>query len=63
MPEPGSDSSVLLVDLRKALQAKAEIQPASIKTTVTFTFANIGDNVSQARGGALRRSRLATGRP
>jgi len=53
VPEPGSDSSVLLGDLRKALQAKTEIQPASTKTAVTFTFANIGDNLSQAAGGGF----------
>lgn len=53
VPEPGSDSTVLLIELRKALQAKTEVQPALMKTTVTFTFAKIGDNLSQAEGGGF----------
>jgi hypothetical protein len=53
VPERGSDSSLLLIDLRKALQAKTEIKPASTKTIVTFTFANIGDNLPQTNGGGF----------
>ena len=51
--EPGSDASVLLADLKKALEAKSlptKIQRAS---TLTFTFVNLGDNWSQAKGGGF----------
>ena len=53
VPEAVSDSSLLLVDLRRVLQAKAAVQPAPGKTIVTFTFANIGDNLSQTEGGGF----------
>ena len=53
IPEAGSDSSVLLAELRKALQAKTQHQPAPAKTSVVFTFANIGENLSQAPGGGF----------
>jgi hypothetical protein len=53
IPEPGSDSSVLLADLQKMLQAKTVHQPPPKKTSVPFTYVNIGDNFSQVRGGEL----------
>jgi len=52
-PETGSDPSVLLADLRKALQAKIQPRPAPTRTSVPFTFANIGENLSQAAGGGF----------
>lgn len=52
IPEPGSDSSVLLADLRKALKAKTAPRPPLKKTSIPFTYANIGDNLSQAGGGS-----------
>ena len=52
-PEPGSDSSVLLADLKEALQAKAVPQPPRKKISIPFTYVNIGDNFSQARGGGF----------
>jgi hypothetical protein len=53
IPEAGSDSTVLLADLQKALQAKTHPVPAPTKTSVPFTYANLGDNLSQARGGGF----------
>jgi len=53
LPEPGSDSSVLLVDLQKALRAKTAPGALSTKTTVPFTYVNIGENLSQARTGGF----------
>jgi len=53
IPEAGSDSSALLADLQKALQAKTQPLPAATKTSLPFTYANIGDNLSQARGGGF----------
>src|SRR5258706_2112119 len=38
VPEPGSDSSVLLVDLQKALQAKTVPSAPLTKTSVPFTY-------------------------
>ena len=53
MPEPGSDSSVLLVDLQKALRAKTAPKVPPTKTSIPFTYVNVGDNLSQARGGGF----------
>ncbi len=53
VPEPGSDSGMLLADLRKALQARILPQPGRTKISVPFTFAVIGENLSQARGGGF----------
>jgi hypothetical protein len=53
IPEETSDSSIILVDLQKALQAKIATQPPLKKTTVTFTYADIGDDLSQANGGGF----------
>ena len=52
-PEAGSDSSVLLADLRKALQAKIQARPAPRRSSVPFTFANLGENLSQTAGGGF----------
>jgi hypothetical protein len=51
--EPGSDASVLLADLRKALQAKET--PSNVRRVhaLPFTFVNFGDNFSQAQGGGF----------
>src|SRR3954452_14019226 len=48
MPEPGSDSIVLLVDLQKALRAGTAPTAAATKTSIPFTYVTIGDNLSQA---------------
>ena len=38
IPEPGSDSSVLLVDLQKALRAKTTPRAPLTKTSIPFTY-------------------------
>jgi len=53
IPEPASDSSVLLADLQKALHAKTRPRPAEKRTSVPFTYAKIGENLSQASGGGF----------
>src|SRR5215510_14813153 len=53
LPEPGSDSSVLLVDLQKALRAKTAPRAPLTKTSIPFTYVHVGDNLSQARGGGF----------
>jgi hypothetical protein len=53
IPEPGSDSSVLLVDLQKALRAKTAPKAPLTKTSIPFTYVNVGDNLSQARSGGF----------
>jgi len=53
IPEPGSDSSVLLVDLQKALRAKNAPTAPVTKTSIPFTYVYIGDHLSQARAGAF----------
>src|SRR5258707_11569589 len=53
IPEPGSDSSVLLVDLQKALRARTAPKPPLTKTSIPFTYVNIGENLSQARTGGF----------
>lgn len=62
-PETGSDSSVLLADLRKPLQAKNQPQPPPTRTSVPFTFANIEKLVRKPLAAGLVQSRLATGQP
>jgi hypothetical protein len=51
--EPGSDATALLSDLQKALEAKT--MPAKVHRAqeLPFTFANIGDNLSQAPDGGF----------
>jgi len=53
LAEPGSDSSALLPDLAKALEAKHA--PARVKRVsfLPFTFVNIGTDLSQAPGGGF----------
>jgi len=53
IPEPGSDSSILLVDLQKALRARTAPKAPLTKTSIPFTYVNIGDNLSQARAGGF----------
>ncbi|HWY20777.1 MAG TPA: hypothetical protein VNX26_06115 [Candidatus Acidoferrum sp.] len=49
--EPGSDASVLLSDLKKALEAKAIPVKVHRTRTLPFTFVNLGDDLSQAPSG------------
>ena len=51
--ERGSDASILLADLKKALEAK--VLPSEIEraTDLSFTFVSFGDNQSQASGGGF----------
>lgn len=53
LAEPGSDSSALLSDLAKALEAKHPPPAAKRISFLSFTFANIGTNLSQAPGGGF----------
>jgi hypothetical protein len=53
LPEPSSDSSVLLSDLAKALEAKHPPTKVKRVSSLSFTFANIGANLSQAPGGGF----------
>lgn len=53
IPEPGSDSSVLLLDLQRTLRAKTAPRAPLTKTSVPFTFVNAGDSLSQARDGGF----------
>src|ERR1051325_3070580 len=53
LPEPGSDSSVLLADLQKALRAKTAPRAPDTKTSIPFTYVYAGENLSQARGGGF----------
>lgn len=53
IPAPESDSSVLLADLEKALQAHLRHTPAAKKTTVPFTYAILGEKLSEARNGGF----------
>jgi hypothetical protein len=51
--QPGSDASVLLVELRKALEAKTIPSRPKRVRTLPFTFVDIGDNLSQASKGGF----------
>jgi hypothetical protein len=51
--ESGSDPTVLLADLQKALEAKAIPRKVQRVQALPFTFVNIGDNLSQAAGGGF----------
>jgi hypothetical protein len=53
IPEPGSDASVLLVDLQKALRARTALKAPLTKTSIPFTYVNIGENLSQTRAGGF----------
>jgi hypothetical protein len=50
---PGSDASVLLLDLKKALEAKTLPSKVRRLETLPFTFVNIGENLSQAANGGF----------
>jgi hypothetical protein len=51
--QPGSDASVLLADLKKALEAKKLPSRVPRSATLPFTFANIGENMSQSGDGGF----------
>jgi hypothetical protein len=53
LPEAGSDASVLLADLQKALQAKILPKSSPAKSSVSFEFVNLGENLSQGPGGGF----------
>jgi hypothetical protein len=50
---PGSDASVLLLDLKKALEAKTLPSKVQRLETLPFSFVNIGENLSQAANGGF----------
>ncbi len=50
---PGSDASILLVDLRNALEAKALPSKVRRLESLPFTYANIGEHLSQAANGGF----------
>jgi hypothetical protein len=56
IPEPGSDSSALLADLQKALRASTAPRAPLTKTSVPFTYVNLGDNLSEADAGGFNAS-------
>jgi len=51
--EPGSDATVLLADLRKALEAKGILPKVQRVQALPFTFVTFGDNFSQVPGGGF----------
>jgi len=51
--ESGSEASVLLSDLKKALEAKALPSRVQRLESLPFTFVNIGENLSQAANGGF----------
>jgi len=51
--ESGSDASVLVSDLKKALEAKTLPSRVQRLESLPFTFVNIGDNLSQAASGGF----------
>lgn len=51
--EPGSDSSVLLADLKNALEATSVPRNVQRSESIPFTFVVIGEQLSQARGGGF----------
>lgn len=51
--EPGSDASVLLANLQKALEAKSLPGKVQRVPALPFEFVNIGDNLSQAADGGF----------
>jgi hypothetical protein len=53
IPEPGSDSSVLLADLKEALEAKALSVKVQGASGLRFTFVSLEANESQALGGGF----------
>ncbi|MEO8127813.1 MAG: hypothetical protein ABJF23_15700 [Bryobacteraceae bacterium] len=53
LPEPGSDSSVLLADVQRVLRARTAPKAPQTKTSVPFTYRNLGDHLSHAPGGGF----------
>ena len=53
LPEPGSDSSALLIDLQKTLRAKTPPKAPVTKTSVPFTYMKIGEHLSPGPGGGF----------
>jgi len=51
--EPGSDSSILLADLRKSLDAKTLRAKVKRVSSLPFTFVSLGKNNSQASDGGF----------
>jgi hypothetical protein len=51
--EPGSDASILLVDLKKALEAKKLPSRVQRVRSLPFTFVSLGKNQSQASDGGF----------
>ena len=51
--EPESDPSVLLADLKNALEAKQLPRKVRRTNSLQFTYADIGTNMSQAPGGGF----------
>jgi len=51
--EPGSDSSILLADLKKALEAKKLPSKVQRVRSLPFTFVSFGKNQSQASDGGF----------
>ena len=51
--EPGSDSSALLRDLAKALEAKTIPKEVKRVPAIPFVFVSLGDHQSQAEGGGF----------
>jgi hypothetical protein len=50
---PGSDASVLLTNLKEAVEAKISPVRVQRSSSLAFTFAILGENQSQARGGGF----------
>lgn len=53
---PGSDAGVLLLDLKKALEAKALPSKVQRAESLPFSFARIGENLSQGASGGFKTS-------
>jgi hypothetical protein len=51
--EPGSDASLLLADLKKALEAKTLPTHVERVAALSFTYVSFGKNQSQAPGGGF----------
>jgi hypothetical protein len=51
--EEGSDASVFLKDLQKAIEAKTLPTATARSPSVRFTFASLGENLSQISGGGF----------
>jgi len=51
--EPGSDASVLLQDLKKALGAKVLPKKVRRRSSLSFVYVSFGDNESQAPNGGF----------